>query len=193
MIESVFEIDRNILFFIQNNLRFEWLTPIMKFITGLGDHGYLWIALCIIMIIVSKTRYMGITSFISLAINYIITNLIIKNAVGRTRPYEVIKGLKLLIEKQDDYSFPSGHSASAFAVVAVMFYLTYIAKIYKDRDEEKFIKILTDVSVICAFIIAYTRLYVAVHYPSDVVAGTVIGIIVGFLTAGVGEKIRRRN
>ena len=100
-------IDVNVLFFIQEYLRFEWMTPIWKFITWLGDAGWFWIALSVILLIPKRTRKIGAAALISLLIGALITNVALKNLVARTRPYEVIDGLILLVDPQHDFSFPS--------------------------------------------------------------------------------------
>ena len=91
-------IDVNVLLFIQEHLRFEWMTPIWKFITWLGDVGWFWIVLSVILLIPKKTRKVGITAILSLLIGALITNVALKNLVARTRPYEVIDGLILLVD-----------------------------------------------------------------------------------------------
>lgn len=168
-------IDVNVLFFIQEYLRFEWMTPIWKFITWLGDAGWFWIALSVILLIPKRTRKIGAAALISLLIGALITNVALKNLVARTRPYEVIDGLILLVDPQHDFSFPSGHSCASFA--AAMVYYKMIPKKYGVP------------AVILATLIALSRLYVGVHYPSDVAAGILIGILAAWIACRiVGEK-----
>ena len=114
-------IDVNVLFFIQEYLRFEWMTPIWKFITWLGDAGWFWIALSVILLIPKRTRKIGAAALISLLIGALITNVALKNLVARTRRYEVIDGLILLVDPQHDFSFPSGHSCASFAAAMVYY------------------------------------------------------------------------
>ena len=95
-----------------------------------------------------------------------ITNVCLKNFVARIRPYEVVEGLRLMIERQRDYSFPSGHTSASFAAACAL------------------VRTLPQkwgtVCMILAGVIALSRLYVGVHYPSDVLGGMVVGIFAGW-------------
>ncbi len=173
--------DGQFLLFLQENVRNDVLTPIMKLITHLGDKGIFWILIAIILCFFKKTRPIGIMAGIALVMSVVINNAIIKNLVARPRPYlpETIggQGLKLLIEEQSDWSFPSGHSGASFAA-AVVFLV-------------KGPKKLGIPSIIMAFLIAFSRLYVGVHYPTDVLAGIITGTccaIISFMIWSIVEK-----
>lgn len=166
--EQLLQLDANILLFIQEYLRVDWMTPFWKFVTFLGDVGWFWIALSVLLLIPKKTRKLGIACLISLVIGTIITNVVLKNLVARTRPYEVVQGLHLLINPQSDFSFPSGHSCASFAVAMVLC-----------RNASK---VWGRLAVVLASFIAFSRLYVGVHYPSDVIAGILIGIFSAWIT-----------
>ena len=172
--EWLSQIDGNILLFIQEYLRAEWMTPIWKFITSLGNAGWFWIVLTIILLIPEKTRKIGIASLVSLAIGTIITNVALKNIVARTRPYEVVEGLTLLVGKAHDFSFPSGHSCASFASAFVIF---------KMMPGKYGISAL-----VLASLIAFSRLYVGIHYPTDVIAGIAIGIISACISLYIMKK-----
>ena len=172
--EWFFELDGNILLYIQEYLRSDFMTPIWKVITSLGDAGWFWILLTIILLIPKKTRKIGIASAISLVIGVIITNVALKNIVARTRPYEVVEGLTLLVGKAHDYSFPSGHSCASFASAFA---------IYKTAPKKYGIAAL-----VLASLIAFSRLYVGIHYPTDVIAGVVIGIVSAILAGLIIKK-----
>ena len=156
--ETLLQIDQSILLFIQEHIRQEWMDG---FITRLGDAGIIWIALAIILLIPKKTRRAGIAALIALAVGALITNAALKNIVERIRPYETIPGLVRLIEAQPDFSFPSGHSCASFAAAFALFKTL--------PGKRKIWKILC---IILAALIAFSRLYVGVHYPSDVLAGS---------------------
>lgn len=156
-------LDGDILLWIQENIRNGILTPIMKLITHLGDAGIFWIVLTLVLLIFKKTRKVGIMSAMALICSLLINNIILKNLFARTRPYEVVDGLTRLIEKQSDYSFPSGHTGSSFAAGVVMF---------KELPKKFGIPLL-----ILAILISLSRLYVGVHYPTDVLAGVITGTI----------------
>lgn len=171
--EQLLQLDGNILLFIQEYLRSDMMTPIWKFITFLGDAGWFWILLSAILLIPKKTRKIGIVCVISLLLGTLITNVALKNIVARTRPYEVVPGLQLLIEKQHDFSFPSGHSCASFAVAMVLFKM--VPKVWGIP------------AVVLAALIAFSRLYVGVHYPTDVI----VGILIGIFSAWVAVKLIR--
>ena len=179
MPDWLYELDVNILLFIQEHLRFDFLTPVLKFLTMLGDHGMLWIGVALLLVFIKRTRPIGATAGASLAINALLVNVFLKNIVARTRPYEVIDGLTSLVGEQSDFSFPSGHTSSAFSVAVVMFML--MPKKYGVP------------ALIVATLIAYSRLYVGVHYPSDVIGGLIIGILAAVICVAIYKKIEKRN
>ena len=104
--------EADILLWIQNNIRNDVLTPIFKFVTTLGNAGMIWIVLSVGLLIPKKTRRVGVLALVSLSFSALIDNVILKNVVARTRPYDVIEGLTSLVGSQKDYSFPSGHTGS---------------------------------------------------------------------------------
>ena len=175
--------DSGFLIFIQEHLRSDALTPALKVITHTCDSGWIWILLCVALLVIPKTRRPGAIAGASLALEAIITNLVIKNAVGRTRPYEAVNGLVNLIEKQKDYSFPSGHTGAAFAVagamlVVALFGLPVIVKtgeISRSKMTLTF-KLCAVLFVIYSVLLAFSRMYVGVHYPTDVITGLLLGL-----------------
>ena len=175
---AIFNFDAAILLWLQNNLRNPVLNPIMIFITHLGDKGILWIALTILMVILRKTRRVGVTSMISMVIGLLVVNVALKNWVARVRPYELLEGLQLMIEKQHDFSFPSGHATNSLACAWVML---------RRMDKKYGVPAL-----VMALLISFSRLYVAVHYPTDVFAGILIGILAGELAMVIVKALRKR-
>ncbi len=173
------QLDGNVLLYIQEYIRQDWMTPFWKFITSLGNSGWFWIALSILLIIPKSTRKVGITALLSLIIGALITNVALKNLVARTRPYEVVDGLKLIIERQHDYSFPSGHTCASFAA-ALVFYRMGTGK-------------WGIPAVILASLIAFSRLYVGVHYPSDVLGGLLIGIFAAWAAVKLMDYVMRKR
>ena len=115
------QLDGNILLWIQNYIRKEFLNPMILFITSLGDAGWFWILLLIGMLLSVKYRKIGMTGLVALLIGFLITNLCLKNMVARIRPYEVIEGLELIGKRAHDFSFPSGHSTCSMAASVVLF------------------------------------------------------------------------
>lgn len=163
-----------ILLWIQEYLRNPVITPLMKGITHLGDMGLFWILMAVVLLLYPKTRKAGLAVTAALLVSYLFNNLLLKNLVARTRPYEVIEGLRLLVGKAVDLSFPSGHAASSFAAAAVM------AKLLPKR--------YGIAAVILACLIAFSRLYVGIHYPTDVLFGMVSGSVIGFFTVKAIEN-----
>ncbi len=174
--------DDQFLLFLQENVRNDVLTPIMKFITHLGDKGILWILIAVLLCCFKKTRPIGIMAGIALAMSVIINNAILKNLVARPRPYlpETVggQGLKLLIEEQDDWSFPSGHSGASFAA-AVVFLV---------KSPKKF----GIPAIIMASLIAFSRLYVGVHYPTDVLAGIITGTFCAIISFMIWKIVENK-
>lgn len=171
--------EESILLWIQNSMRNDLLTPFFTFITTLGNGGFIWIAGSVILLIPKKTRKIGAMSLMALVFSVLIDNVILKNLVGRKRPYEVISGLTSLIGAQNDFSFPSGHTGSSFAAAVVMF--RGLPKIYGIP------------ALILAFLIGFSRLYVGVHYPSDVFCGAIIGTGIALLTYWLGTLIMEKK
>ena len=172
--------DGGLLLTIQNSIRTPWLNGPVEAITHLGDHGYLWVALTLVLLIIPKTRRIGLASLLSLVICYVTGNLILKNLIARTRPYEVVEGLKLLVKPEPSFSFPSGHASNGFASAWA---------IYRTVGKKRW----GALALVAAGLIALTRLYVGVHYPTDVVAGVILGILAaqaGVWLLGVIERKR---
>ncbi len=167
--DAIFRFDSSILLWIQNNVRSGFLTPIMNVITHLGDKGILWIAVTLALLIYRKTRRVGVFCLVSMVIGLVVTNLVLKNWVARVRPYELIEGLECLVGVQKDFSFPSGHATNSLACAWVLF-----------RRAPK--KWWGAVALVMAILISLSRLYVGVHYPTDVLGGAVIGICSAMLS-----------
>ena len=119
--EAILQWDGQALLFIQEHIRQVWMDGFWKTITHLGDAGWFWIMLGIVLLIPKKTRKAGIAALAALAIGALITNVALKNIIARIRPYEVVEGLKLLIEPQSDFSFPSGHTCASIGAALAMY------------------------------------------------------------------------
>ena len=159
-------IELSILDWIQT-LHPPFLDKIMVFITRLGDAGIIWIVLSIVLLLIPKTRKSGAVMVAALVVDVLLCNIVLKNLVARTRPYDVNTGVHLLVAKLHDYSFPSGHTAASFASVTAL-YLAGEKKLWK-------------FALVLACLIAISRLYLYVHYPTDVLGGILFGVISGYL------------
>ncbi|WP_049691220.1 phosphatase PAP2 family protein [Anaerococcus jeddahensis] len=176
------KIDIAILNLIQN-LKSPIMDKTMTTITALGNMGIFWILLILIFLTSKEYKKLGKLMLICLLINSIVVNLIIKPAVGRVRPFEIVDGIKLLVLKPQDPSFPSGHSAISFCMLTVILLFS----------KSKPLKIITSV---LAVLIAFSRLYLYVHFPSDVFCGIIIGILSSLITlkfyfSNTGLKLRK--
>lgn len=174
--EAILQWDGQALLFIQEHIRQVWMDGFWKTITHLGDTGWFWIMLGIVLLIPKKTRKAGIAALVALAIGALITNVALKNIIARIRPYEVVEGLKLLIEPQSDFSFPSGHTCASIGAALAM---------YPFLERKWGIPL-----VILAVLISLSRLYVGVHYPTDVLGGAVVG---AFAAWGAVRIVKRRE
>ena len=180
MLDTLLKLDGDILLWIQDNLRAGWLDPIMKFITYLANGGALWIGICVLLLILKKTRTTGIVCSCSLAVTFLINNIILKNIIARTRPCEVVEELNRIIGAQSDFSFSPGHSGASFAVAVVMF--MEMPKKYGVP------------ALIVATLIAFSRLYVGVHYPFDVIAGVLTNDICCYNSGNIQKILQgQRN
>ena len=175
MLEFLWNLDGNILLFLQEYVRNPVLTPVMKVITTLGNGGAIWIALTILLLAIPKTRKIGCMSLIALLGTLLVNNMLLKNLVARTRPYEVIEGLTYIVRKPSDYSFPSGHAGCSFSTACIM---------YRRLPRRYGVPAL-----ILAILISVSRLYVGVHYPSDVLFGVISGIAISYAAEVIGGRI----
>lgn len=143
------------------NLHADWLNPIMIFVSALGNHGIFWMALGLVLVCIPKTRRCGGVMLGAMALSYLLGNILLKNLVGRGRPFTVDNTVQLLIPEPGEFSFPSGHTLNGFTAATVL-YLHY----HKTGIA----------ALIFAGIIAFSRLYLFVHYPTDILAGLVLGV-----------------
>ncbi len=170
--------DLPILDWIAAKLWCPFLDAVMPAITLLGDAGIFWIAIAVLCLFFPKYRKMGLSMGASLLIGVLLCNVTLKPLVGRIRPYDYQlihfgKEIALLIEKQHDFSFPSGHTIASFeAAVAITLYN----------------KKLGIPALLLASLIAFSRLYLYVHYPTDVLASVVLGTAIAFLGTWLVKK-----
>ncbi len=159
---------------IQNIFGSKFLDAVMPIITMFGDGGIFWIAIAVILLFPKKTRKVGLTMGLSLALGFLVGNLFLKNVVGRIRPYDLNPNFPLLIEKLHDYSFPSGHTLASFEASVSIF-----------LHNKKF----GIPAIILAVLIAFSRLYLYVHYPTDVLASVILGTGFAILSFIIIKKL----
>ncbi len=186
MLSELLELDGQILLWIQEYLRVPVLNIFFSNFTKLGDAGMIWIILGVALLVSKKTRQAGWLVLFSLLGSLIVNNIILKNLVARTRPYEVIDGLSILIERQKDLSFPSGHTGSSFAAAVVLAAALWNGTgIPRRRGWSIFL-------IAMAFLIAFSRLYVGVHYPTDVLAGMATGTLIAAVVYTAYRKMMKK-
>ncbi len=158
-----------ILDFIRENLSSGFLDAVMPYITKLADDGIFWIILALVLLFFKKTRKVGAIMGVALVFGLIFGNLMLKPLIARIRPYDFNPDAMnfLLVDTLSDFSFPSGHTLASFEGAGVLMFT------HK--------KTLGYPALIIAFIIAFSRLYLYVHYPLDVLAGMILGILFAYL------------
>jgi undecaprenyl-diphosphatase len=178
-LETVRSLDAATLRYVQEHFRGEDLSAVMVALTRLGDLGLCWLIPAGFMLRDKKTRRRGAELLACVGVCCIVNNLVIKNIIDRTRPFDAIIGLETLVKPPRDWSFPSGHSAAAFASAYA------IAK--------GFGKKLSIPAYALAAAIAATRVGVGVHYPTDVIVGAGVGTALGAATLKVMRRAPRRK
>ena len=168
------QFELKILDFIGDKMQCAFLDFILPLITKLGDKGMFWIITAVVLLCIPKTRKIGLSMGVALIIGLLVGNVFLKNVVARIRPYDLNTGVELLISKLSDFSFPSGHTLASFEGATVLLI----------RNKKLGIP-----AMILAVIIAFSRLYLYVHYPTDVLAGALLGIAIAFLACFIVDKI----
>ena len=154
-----------ILDWIQDVFRCPFLDTVMPLITALANGGVFWILLALALTMHKKTRPLGIAVILAMVLEAVCCNLILKPLVARTRPFEINRTVELLIAKPLDYSFPSGHTGCSFAVTSALYFC-------RSRGWAP--------ACVLSILIAFSRLYLYVHFPTDVLAGLLIGLASGW-------------
>ena len=175
--------DLPILDWIQAHLQCGFLDAVMPIVTLFGEGGIFWIAWAVLMLVFPKTRKTGIAMGIALVMGVLICNATLKPLVARPRPYDFQYEnfgitIKLLIDAQHDYSFPSGHTIASFeAAIPLMIY-----------DKRMGIP-----AMVIAVLVTFSRLYLYVHWPTDVLGGILVGAAAGWAGARLADALRRRR
>lgn len=164
--------DLGILNWLYENIRCPVLNVFFSSITHLGDAGLFWIAIAVVLLFFKKTRKTGLSMGAALILGLLFCNLTIKPLVARMRPYDYMEQFRgididiLLSKAPHDFSFPSGHTVASFEGATVLFIMHRKWGIP---------------ALALAALIAFSRLYLFVHYPTDVLAGLVMGVLFGIL------------
>lgn len=164
-----------ILDFIQDNIRCGFLDTVLPFISRLGNKGFIWILGAALLIIFSKKhKKHGLLILAILLTGVIVGNLCLKNLVMRPRPCWINDSVDMLCRIPKDYSFPSGHTLSSFGAAAGF--------AYADRK-------MGIAAYVLACVIAFSRMYMYVHFPTDILGGMVIGTVIAVIEIYIFRKI----
>lgn len=173
MFEFITQWDFSLLYFIQENLRTVFLDNVMVPFTTVFNAGFIWFVLCAVLLVFRKTRSTGVLILLSMAVAYLIGEVGIKNMVCRLRPCVVDSSVSLALEIPRSYSFPSGHTASSFAAASAVFSVN-----------KKW-----GAGALCvAALVGFSRLYLFVHFPSDVLLGMLLGVLSGISAVLIFRK-----
>lgn len=167
--------DLPILDWIQANLQSDFMDKFMPFITIFGDAGIFWMVISALLVVFPKTRKTGLGMAFAMMIGLVVCNITLKPLVARIRPYDLQMqefgiAIQLLGEKMHDFSFPSGHTIASFEAAVVLL-----------KNSKK----MGIPAMILAVLISFSRLYLYVHYPTDVIAS----VILGTLFALIGDAL----
>ncbi|MGF7059389.1 phosphatase PAP2 family protein [Brassicibacter mesophilus] len=159
--------DKKLFYFINKNISCSFLNRIMPFITELGGAIFSSILpLLLIIINAGKSRILGIEILASLSVSQVFVQLL-KRMLTRERPYNILQNINTFGIKLKDYSFPSGHTTASFSMATILsLYMPQMMMLF----------------VIAAFVVGISRIYLAVHYPSDVFVGIILGTASSFVT-----------
>ena len=175
--------DLPILDWIQAHLQCGFLDKVMPVITLFGDGGVFWIAVAVVLLLFARYRKTGFSMGMSLVLGLLVCNILLKPQVARIRPYnfqlqEYGREITLLVKGLNDYSFPSGHTIASFEACTVLML----------HDKRLGIP-----ATVLAILIAFSRLYLYVHYPTDVLVSLVLGILFGFLGSYIVNQIYKKK
>ena len=170
--------DLPILDWIQANLKSGFMDTFMPFITKFGDHGLFWMIVAAVLVIVPKPRKTGLGMAFAMVIGLLVCNITLKPLVARIRPYDLQLEqfgitIQLLGERMHDFSFPSGHTIASFEAAVVLL-----------KNSKK----MGIPAMILAVLISFSRLYLYVHYPTDVLAAVILGTLFALIGDAIAAK-----
>ncbi len=170
--EAIQALDIQILYWLADFVRTDWLTPVMTFLTHICDHGELWLTLALILLLRPRTRKCGAAILTAMLLGLVLGNGILKPLLARPRPFLTYPDLIPLVQI-GGYSCPSGHTLSSFCAAGAVACFQRKAGI---------------AALLLAALIGLTRLYLGVHYPTDVLLGAALGVCFGILGAAIVKR-----
>lgn len=178
MIDLITQIDFSILSFIQDNLRCELLDRLMVFLSIIGEGGLVWFLIAIPMLFFKKTRTCGVVMILSMGLVLVFGEFVMKNLFCRVRPCNIDTTVEMLVKRPKSFSFPSGHTSSSFAAATSVFLFNKKAGI---------------ATLTLALLIGFSRLYNYVHFPTDVLAGMLFGILMAVFVYHLFKRYKLDN
>ncbi len=173
MLETIQHYDFLILDFIWAHFRCSFLDAVLPFFSMLGNGGALWLGLTLGLLLFKKHRKHGVILLIGLALGFVLVSLLLKPLVARPRPSWLSPEMLHLIQNPSDYSFPSGHTMSSFTAAFLLL---------------KFRPRLGFAALPVAILMAFSRLYLYVHFPSDVLFSILLSALTSFLVIKATKK-----
>ncbi len=170
--DTLLSFDMGILNFIAAHLRTPFLDRVMPFISALGNMGFIWLFATVVLLFMPRHRKKGFFILLGLFIGFLIVNLLLKPLCARPRPSWLFE-VALLIPNPEDFSFPSGHTAAAFIFAFLI---------------AKFSKKAGYIAIPAATLMAYSRLYLYVHYPSDVLFSILLAFCISCVVSRIAKK-----
>lgn len=168
--KGLLQFDFSVLDYIAEHFRCNVLDTVMPLITQLGNLGSFWILLALLLLCFPQDRARGVQLLLALVLSVLVCNLLLKNLVARIRPYDINTAVQLLIASPQDFSFPSGHTSASFAAVMVLFRTNWQGRW---------------IALAVAILIAFSRLYLYVHFPTDVLGGAAVGTVMGWVATHI--------
>lgn len=164
------ELEFAVLAFFQDHVRCGLLDTLVPLFTRLCDHGELWILLAAVLLLFRRTRRVGAAVALALVLDLVTCNWLLKPLIHRIRPYDVNTAVQLLVPRLSDFSFPSGHTAASFAAAGAL---------HQSKSR------LWLPALVIAVLMGLSRLYLYVHWPSDVLGGALVGWLCGMAGAAL--------
>lgn len=174
MTDWIQSLDWSCLGWIQDNLRCGFLDFVMPGITSLGNYGIFWILTAVALLFTKKFRKCGIMMLVGLIIGVLIGNLCLKPLIARDRPCWLDPSVQTLIPIETDFSFPSGHTLASVISAVVL-----------TLNDRRFAL----AAIPLAVLIAFSRLYLYMHFPTDVFAAIILGIVIAFAAYWIVNKL----
>ena len=142
-----------------------------------GSYGQLWVIVAVLLLVFKKTRRAGASVLLAYLMVFLLGQIVLKNLVSRPRPCQIDQAFALLVARPSSSSFPSTHSAWAFGAATAIF-----------MGHRK----LGAAAFVVAALIAFSRMYMFLHFPTDVLFGAAMGIALGVLASRVAKALWKK-